>query len=51
MEKYLINPDLNSEKIDEIATYQQILKYKRQFNFPLTIITRGLARGIIDGGD
>jgi len=43
IKNYLENPELNSEKIDKVKTYKQISIYKRQFDFPLTIITRGLA--------
>ncbi|MGP3779569.1 alpha/beta fold hydrolase [Halanaerobium saccharolyticum] len=42
--KYLKNPSLNSEKVDKIKTYKQILKHKKKFDFPLTIIIRGLAK-------
>ena len=44
MKNYLNNPDLNSEKVDKVKTYQQISRCGRQFNFPLTIIIRGLAK-------
>lgn len=44
IKKYLENPALNDEKIDKVKTFKQILKYKRQFTFPLTIIIRGLAK-------
>ncbi len=44
IKKYLKNPALNSEKIDKVKTYKQISKYKRSFNFPLTIFIRGLAK-------
>ncbi len=42
--KYLKNPNLNSEMVDKIKTYKQILKHKNKFDFPLTIIIRGLAK-------
>jgi pimeloyl-ACP methyl ester carboxylesterase len=41
-EQYFKNPELNSEKIDKIKTYQEIVKYKRKFKFPVTVISRGL---------
>lgn len=44
IKKYLENPELNSEKIDKVKTYKLVSRYKRQFNFPLTIIIRGLAK-------
>jgi len=42
MEQYYKNPELNNEKIDKIKTYEEIIKYKRKFEFPLTVISRGL---------
>ena len=42
MEQYYKNPELNSEKIDKIKTYQEVTKYKRKFDFPVTVIRRGL---------
>ncbi|PUU89355.1 alpha/beta fold hydrolase [Halanaerobium sp.] len=42
--KYLKNPNLNNEMLDKIKTYKQVLKYKNTFNFPLTVIIRGLAK-------
>ncbi|GAB0168209.1 alpha/beta hydrolase [Lysinibacillus sp. CTST325] len=40
--EYLENPSLNSENIDKMKSYKQIVDHSRQTDFPLTIITRGL---------
>ena len=40
--EYYRNPMLNSEKIDKIKSYKQIQDHKCVFEFPLTVITRGL---------
>ena len=42
MEQYYKNPELNSERIDKIKTYQEVTKYKRKFDYPVTVIKRGL---------
>ncbi|MBY0087040.1 alpha/beta hydrolase [Brevibacillus sp. M2.1A] len=39
---YYENPMRNSEKIDKIRSYQEIVDYFRQSDIPVTIITRGL---------
>lgn len=40
--QYYENPMLNSEKIDKIKSYKQIVDFSWQSDTPLTIITRGL---------
>ncbi|PFD26899.1 alpha/beta hydrolase, partial [Bacillus cereus] len=40
--EYYENPMLNSEKIDKIQSYKQIVDHSKQSNLPLAIITRGL---------
>lgn len=40
--EYFENPMLNSEKIDKIQSYKQIVEHSRQSDIPLSIITRGL---------
>ncbi|WP_019424384.1 alpha/beta fold hydrolase [Paenibacillus sp. OSY-SE] len=40
--EYLENPMLNSEKIDKVQSYKQIVDHSRQSDIPLSIITRGL---------
>lgn len=40
--EYFENPMLNSEKIDKIQSYKQIVDYSNQSDIPLSIITRGL---------
>lgn len=40
--QYFENPMLNSEKIDKVQSYKQIVDHSRQSDFPLSIITRGL---------
>ncbi|MDN9012902.1 alpha/beta fold hydrolase [Brevibacillus laterosporus] len=40
--EYFDNPLLNSEKIDKVQSYKQIVENCRQSNIPLSIITRGL---------
>ncbi|QWU18130.1 alpha/beta fold hydrolase [Paenibacillus sophorae] len=39
---YLENPMLNSEKIDKLQSYKEIVDHSLQSNIPLSIITRGL---------
>lgn len=39
---YFENPMLNSEKIDKIESYKQIVEHSWQSDIPLSIITRGL---------
>lgn len=40
--EYFNNPMLNAEKIDKVQSYKQIDNYKCMFDFPLTVIIRGL---------
>jgi len=40
--EYFENPMLNSEKIDKVQSYKQIVDYFRISDIPLSIITRGL---------
>ncbi|QDS37571.1 alpha/beta fold hydrolase [Brevibacillus brevis] len=40
--EYYENPMRNSEKIDKIRSYQEIVDYFRQSDIPVSIITRGL---------
>lgn len=40
--EYYNNPMHNAEKIDKVQSYRQIDTYKCVFDFPLTIIIRGL---------
>lgn len=40
--EYYLNPMLNFEKIDKVHSYQEIEKHKCTFDFPITVITRGL---------
>lgn len=40
--EYLENPSLNSENIDKMQSYKQIVDHSRQTDLPLTIIARGL---------
>jgi pimeloyl-ACP methyl ester carboxylesterase len=40
--EYYNNPMLNVEKIDKVKSYKQIDTYKCVFDFPLTVIIRGL---------
>ncbi|MFF2176443.1 alpha/beta fold hydrolase [Lysinibacillus sp. NPDC058147] len=40
--EYLENPSLNSENIDKMQSYKQIVDQSRQTDLPLTIIARGL---------
>ncbi|MBE1553415.1 alpha/beta fold hydrolase [Sporosarcina limicola] len=40
--EYFENPMLNSEKIDKVQSYKQIVDYVRISDIPLSIITRGL---------
>ncbi|SFC35644.1 Pimeloyl-ACP methyl ester carboxylesterase [Bacillus sp. 491mf] len=40
--EYYENPMLNSEKIDKIQSYKQVVDHSKQSNLPLAIITRGL---------
>lgn len=40
--EYYSNPMLNSEKINKIESYKQVDNHKCVFEFPLTVITRGL---------
>lgn len=40
--EYYENPMLNSEKIDKITSYKQIVDHMKQSDIPLSIITRGL---------
>lgn len=40
--EYYNNPILNAEKIDKVQSYKQIDTYKCVFDFPLTVIIRGL---------
>lgn len=47
--EYYSNPMLNSEKIDKIKSYKQVDKYKCVFEFPLTVITRGLPDNYEEG--
>lgn len=47
--EYFENPMLNSEKIDKIQSYKQIVEHSRQSDIPLSIITRGLPDHIEDG--
>lgn len=47
--EYLENPMLNSEKIDKIQSYKQIVDHSRQSDIPLSIITRGLPDDGEDG--
>ncbi len=47
--EYFENPMLNSEKIDKIQSYKQIVDYSKQSDIPLSIITRGLPDNNGDG--
>ncbi|GAA3348728.1 hypothetical protein GCM10017717_27830 [Deinococcus persicinus] len=47
--EYFKNPMLNSEKIDKIQSYKQIVDYSKQSDIPLSIITRGLPDNNEDG--
>lgn len=47
--EYFENPMLNSEKIDKIQSYKQIVDYSKQSDIPLSIITRGLPDNNEDG--
>lgn len=47
--EYFENPMLNSEKIDKIQSYKQIVDYSKQCDIPLSIITRGLPDNNEDG--
>ncbi len=47
--EYYSNPILNSEKIDKIKSYKQVDKSKCVFEFPLTVITRGLPDNYEEG--
>ena len=40
--EYLENPSLNSENINKMKSYKQIVDNSRQTDLPLTIITKGL---------
>ncbi|MGM0446106.1 MAG: alpha/beta fold hydrolase [Bacillota bacterium] len=42
MTNYFNNPKLNGEKIDKVKTYKEVKKHNKEFDFPLTIISRGL---------
>lgn len=47
--EYYENPMLNSEKIDKIQSYKQIVDHSNQSNLPLAIITRGLPDNVEEG--
>jgi len=47
--EYYENPILNSEKIDKIQSYKQIVDHSKQSNLPLAIITRGLPDNVEEG--
>ncbi|KAA0759325.1 MULTISPECIES: alpha/beta fold hydrolase [Bacillus] len=47
--EYYENPMLNSEKIDKIQSYKQIVDHSKQSNLPLVIITRGLPDNVEEG--
>lgn len=47
--EYYSNPILNSEKNDKIESYKQVDNLKCVFEFPLTVITRGLPDNYEEG--